>query len=69
MSLFGGPKPPAPPPPPPAPATLASQSVVEQGAAQRERLASSEGQGLDGTDLTGGQGASPPSTTKTLLGG
>lgn len=63
--------PPAPqaPPPPPNPATLSTPSIIEQGAAERARLAGAEGSGLDGTVLTGGQGVQNVSTTKSLLGG
>lgn len=67
--LFPHPSAPTPPPPPPAPANPAQSSIMEQGAAQRQRLSSAEGQGTDGTDVTGGQGAAAPATTKTLLGG
>lgn len=78
------PKAPAPPPPPPAAPILANPSIAEQGAAERQRLASAEGEGFSGTDVTGGQGAKAPTTTasqaamtnltlpqtpKTLLGG
>lgn len=66
--MFGGPKAPDPPPPPPAPPSLAQPSIVQQGAAEREQLASAGGQGFTGTDVTGGQGAGAPSTTKSLLG-
>lgn len=80
MSLFGGATAPAPPPPPPAAPTLAGPTIAEQGALERQRLASAEGQGFNGTDVTGsgvkaprtttnpGSGASP-SPTKDLLGG
>jgi hypothetical protein len=67
--LFGGPKLPDPPPPPPNPANLAAPSIMEQGAAERKTLAGAQGAGSDGTNVTGGQGASAPSTTKSLLGG
>lgn len=60
------PKAPAPPPPPPAAPTLANPSIAEQGAAERQRLASAEGQGYSGTDVTGGQGAANPQTTATM---
>lgn len=77
-ALFGGGKsaaqPPAAPPPPPSAPMLSRPSIAEQGAAERESLASAEGQGFTGTDVTGGQGASSPNTTnnqgtKSLLGG
>ena len=50
---------------------------MEQGAAEKRTLASAEGQGYNGTDVTGGQGAKTPVTTaavgsgaaKSLLGG
>ena len=66
--LFGSPKAPVPPPPPPQPPQLANPSIAEQGAAERRNLASAEGQGFTGTDVTGGQGSKNPSTTKSLLG-
>lgn len=75
MSLFGGATAPAPPPPPPAAPTLAGPTIAEQGALERQRLASAEGQGFNSTDVTGGQGAKAPPTTsnpsasKSLLGG
>lgn len=73
-ALFGGgQKPPPPPPPPPNAPTLAQPSIAEQGAAARASLQGAEGAGLNGTDVTGGSGAPPPTTTntpaKTLLGG
>jgi hypothetical protein len=61
--LFGSPKAPPPPPPPPAAPQLANPSIAEQGAAERQKLASAEGQGTDGTDVTGGRGAANPRTT------
>lgn len=67
--LFGSPSPPPPPPPPPAAPQMASPSIMEQAAAEKRTLASAEGQGYNGTDVTGGQGAKAPSTTKSLLGG
>ncbi len=80
MSIFGGPSAPPPPPPPPAAPTLAQPSIAEQGALERQRLASAEGQGFNGTDVSGGRGTPAPRTTsnagsgtnpvpsKTLLG-
>lgn len=70
MSFFSQPStaPPPPPPPPTAPAA-ASPSIAQQGAAERTSLAGAEGAGLGGTDVTGGQGAKAPATTKSLLGG
>lgn len=65
---IGGPKAPAPPPPPPNAPSLAQPSIAEQGAAERNSAASAMGQGSNGTDVTGGSGAAPPSTTKSLLG-
>lgn len=65
--MFGE-KAPAPPPPPPAPASLAQPSIQEARANQRASLASASGEGFEGTDETGGQGAQNPSTTKVLLG-
>lgn len=62
------PKAPPAPPPPPNPASLADSSIMQQGAAERKRLAGAEGSGSNGTDTTGGQGAAPPATTKSLLG-
>lgn len=69
MIFGGGQSPPPPPPPPPAAPQLASPSIMEQGMAERETLATAAGEGLEGTDVTGGQGAKAPSTTKSLLGG
>lgn len=73
MGLLFGSKAPAPPPPPPAPPSLGTTSIMEAGAQERQRLASAEGQGFSGTDVTGGQGAKAPNTTanppKTVLGG
>lgn len=66
--LFPTPKAPAPPPPPPSAASPDSGSIAETGAAQRASLASAEGSGSNGTDVTGGEGASAPATTKSLLG-
>lgn len=73
--LFGSPQAPPPPPPPPSAPQLAQPSIAAQGAAERQSLASAEGQGTNGTDVTGGQGTPAPSTTnnptasKSLLGG
>ena len=67
---------PAPPPPPPNPPQLST--VAQQSAEERQRTASAQGAGSDGTDITGGQGVKPPNTTanpggstapKTQLGG
>lgn len=72
MSMLFGEKPPAPPPPPPSAPNLAQPSIAEQGAAERQSLASAAGQGFEGTDKTGGQGAANPTTTaptKSILGG
>ena len=66
--LFGGVKAPTPPPPPNLASTLAAPTIMEQAAQERATLASAEGQGTMGTDMTGGQGAKNPSTTKSLLG-
>lgn len=63
------PKAPAAPPPPPAAPQLGNTSIMAQATAERETLADSEGAGLNGTDLTGGQGAAAPATTRSLLGG
>lgn len=63
---------PAPPPPPPPPANAPTlPSTLQQGAGERQTLATAEGEGMSGTDVTGGQGAkNPPTTaTKSLLGG
>lgn len=67
--LFGGMHAPAPPPPPPAPPSIGQASIAEQGATERQSLASAEGAGFTGTDVTGGQGARAPQTSKSLLGG
>lgn len=67
--IFDPPKPPAIPPPPPSAPNIAQPSIAEQGAAERTSLASAQGQGLNGTDVTGGQGSAPPPTTKSILGG
>ena len=71
--LFGSPKAPPPPPPPPNAPSMASPSIAEQGAAERQTLASAAGAGFTGTDVTGGRGAANPQTTatpvKSLLGG
>ena len=48
--------------------SLSSPTIMEQAAQERATLASAEGQGTMGTDMTGGQGAKNPSTTKSLLG-
>lgn len=66
--MFGSPPVPAAPPPPPNAATLATPSVLDQGQAESARLAGAEGAGSNGTDVTGGQGAKAPATTKTVLG-
>lgn len=71
MSFFGGgPSAPPPPPPPPSAPLAASPSIAQSAAMEKETLASAEGGGLEGTDVTGGQGVdtSKTSTTKTLLG-
>lgn len=70
-SLFSSPKAPPPPPPPPAAPQMASPSVAQSAAIEKETLASAEGAGSNGTDVTGGQGVSKGSTntTKSLLGG
>ncbi len=69
--LTGGntPQAPAPPPPPPAPTSVAQTSIMQEGAAQRSRIKGAQGSGFAGTDVTGGQGAAPARTTKSLLGG
>ena len=67
--LFGSPQAPPPPPPPPAAPRIANPSIAEQGTSERQALAGAEGAGTNGTDVTGGQGAANPSTTKSLLGG
>lgn len=71
--LFGhNPTPPAPPPappPPPLPPSAAQSTIVQQGATQRASLLSAAGDNGSQTDVTGGQGTSAPSTTKSLLGG
>lgn len=72
--VFGTPKAPAPPPPPPAAPQLGAASIMEQGAAERETLASAQGAGSTGTDVTGGQGVKGATATtanqqKSLLGG
>jgi len=64
---FMFPKAPAPPPPPPNPETLASPTIMESAAAERETLASARGQNAE--NPTGGQGVKTASTTKSLLGG
>lgn len=53
------------PPPPPAP-QLASTSIMQDAASERETLASAEGEGSQ--NPTGGQGVKAPNTTKSLLG-
>ncbi len=63
---------PPPPPPPPAanPPTVANAAVQAAGQMARARASGAQGQGLNGTDLTGPGGASAVSTTKAqLLGG
>lgn len=67
--MGGGPSAPPPPPPPPTAAAPAQPSIAQQGAAERASLSNAAGAGFSGTDVTGGQGASAPSTTKSLLGG
>ncbi len=69
--LTGGstPQAPAPPPPPPAAPSVAQTSIMQEGASQRSRIASAKGSGFAGTDVTGGQGAAPARTTKSVLGG
>lgn len=71
MSLFSAPTPTAAavPPPPPAAPSLGQDSIQSEGAQQKQSLLSAEGEGLNGTDVTGGQGAANPNTTKSLLGG
>lgn len=70
MSFLGGGSKAAPPPPPPPPPAAPQVSAVQaQGMAETASLASAAGGGLNGTDLTGGQGAANPRTTKTALGG
>jgi hypothetical protein len=71
LSLLGAGanKPPPPPPAPPAPPSTSSTNIEDAAAEERQRLASAEGGGQEGTDVTGGQGAKAPSTTKSLLGG
>ena len=70
MGLFDAPAAPTPPPPPPAAPLAASPSIAENSKAQKETLATAEGEGLNGTDVTGGQGVTGKvSTTKSLLGG
>lgn len=66
-STFLGPKAPPPPPPPPSPSTLASPGVAQTGQAESQRLQGAEGQGFEGTDVTGGN-AGAASTTRSLLG-
>lgn len=63
------PKAPPPPPPPPAAPQLADRSIAEAGANEKRSLASADGEGFSGTDVTGGRGSAAPATTKTLLGG
>ena len=67
-AVSGGPKAPAPIPGPPQAASIGQSSIASQGAQERQALASAAGAGLNGTDETGGQGASAPPTTKSLLG-
>ena len=67
-AVAGGPKPPAPIPGPPQAASIGQSSIASQGAQERQALAAAQGAGLNGTDETGGQGASAPPTTKSLLG-
>lgn len=69
MSFLFPPKAPTPPPPPPAAPTLGMPTIMQAAAHERETLASAEGEGQNGADVTGGQGAAAPQTTKTLLGG
>lgn len=70
MSFFG-PRAPDPAPPPPNPTNPAAASIMEQGAAERSKLAGAEGAGSDGTNVTGGKAAAPSTTNnqKSLLGG
>jgi hypothetical protein len=65
--LFG--KAPNPPPPPPAAPQLGSSAIMQAAAHERETLASAEGQGMGGMDVTGGKGVTNERTTRTLLGG
>ena len=69
-AVAGGPKPPAPIPGPPQAASIGQSSIAAQGAAERQSLAAAQVAGLNGTYLTGGQGAAAPDTTnqKSLLG-
>jgi hypothetical protein len=51
---------------------MASPSIAQQGAAERQQLAGAAGAGFSGTDVTGGKGGAPTNTTaapKSLLGG
>ena len=66
--MFSNPTPPQTPPPPPAPPTLASQSIMQSGAAERARLKTAEGAGFDSTDKTGGQGVTGPTSTTATAG-
>lgn len=66
--MFKPPSAPAAPPPPPAAPQLGANSIMQEAASERETLATAEGGGMGGTVLTSGQGASNPSTTKSVLG-
>lgn len=66
--MFGTPSAPAATAPPPPPPGLAQPSIMQAGLAERKRLNAAAGGGMDGTSMTGGQGAAAPKTTKTLLG-
>jgi hypothetical protein len=52
---------------------LASASIAQSAASQRETMAGAAGAGMGGTDVTGGQGvtgdvSTTKSATKSLLG-
>lgn len=66
--LFSSPAAPPPPPPPPNAPRMAQPSIMSQGASERSQIEGEEGAGFNGTDVTGGQGAKAPATTKSLLG-
>lgn len=57
------------PPPAAAPPTMANAGISASAAEARTRAAMAEGKGSDGTIQTSEQGAPPPDTAKTLLGG
>ncbi len=61
--------PPAPPPPPPNPPTVASSSVQDAAARQRQSAVNAAGQGFSGTLLTGAQGAKTKNTVRATIGG